>query len=583
MMMVVPRFLAPPPGSPHSPMSSTHGRVRVPVQGRVAVVHTQGHAARLLVLRSGKSPAIERADSLPAADRAGLGAALARAKPVAVVCLIPAGRVVVRPIKSPAPEGDVAHIAAALELVAEAELSGSYAPHRRAGAVLRAAGDAPAAVLALGWTGDGAPELTDPVRQRSVPVVHVPEPLALIALAQAASAGWAAGVQPASGLLTLCTRAGGHPTLRVHREDPDDTPTWAALVQTQLAGLGDAAAREHDRTGLHLDPAASLATVSGASTDPEWLAEFGLALGAALACTSPDPGLYSACAMTPAAPVPYRPPIVRAAEILAAPGRAAAIIGVCVATALLGPLGLAVARHEVLRSHAAASGEDDSESLAAQKQAEMYQLLKDRRWPMTKLLADMTAAMPQGITLETLTLEYGKDVRVTGVADSTDLVSQWRDAINRSRVFDNARAPSIDSSRFELTARVAQPFGAAGALAARSATAPAASTAPPATRPAPQTPTPQAAGGRQPAGAARTGTTTAAPAAAAAKAPVMPGALSDGQIEALDLATATREWGQRKAAAGRPGVSEADKQRLLAEADKLQARRRTLQSAGGGQ
>ncbi|MFN0011143.1 MAG: PilN domain-containing protein [Phycisphaerales bacterium] len=562
-------------------MTSTHGRVRVPVHGRVAVVYTQGDTARLLVLRPGKAPVVESATSLPALDRAGLAAALSRAKPAAVVCLIPAGRVVVRPIKSPAPEGDVAHIAGALDLVAEAELSGSYLSHRRAGAVLRGTGDAPGAVLALGWTGDGAPSLADPVRQRSVPVIHVPEPLALVALAQAASAGWGASVQPASGLLTLCTRAGGHPTLRVHREDPEDTAGWAALVQGQLAGLGDAAALEHDRSGLHLDPAGSLATISGASTDAAWLGEFGLALGAALACTSPDPGLHCACAMTPSAPVPYRPAIVRAAEILAVPGRAATVIGVCVAIALLGPLGLAVARHQVLKGHAAASGEDDSESLAAQKQAEMYQLLKDRRWPMTKLLADLTASMPQGVTLETLSLEYGKDVRVTGLADSTDLVSQWRDAINRSRVFDNARAPSIDSSRFELTARVAQPFGAAGALAARSTTSPVTAAVP--ARPAPQASAPEPAPGRGSGGTGRAGAAPASPATATPKVPVMPGALSDGQIETMDLATATREWGQRKAAAGRPGVSEADKQRLLAEAEKLQARRRTLQSAGGGQ
>lgn len=58
--------------------------------------------------------------------------------------------------------------------------------------------------------------------------------------------------------------------------------------------------------------------------------------------------------------------------------------------------------------------------------------------------------------------------------------------------------------------------------------------------------------------------------------------LTDAAIDAMDLATATREWGSRKGAAGKPGVSEADKQRLTAEAEKLQTKRKALQGSGGG-
>lgn len=574
---------------------------RLPLRGRIASVVRRGDAWRVLVYRAGGGNggapgAVERTQSVPLADVSGLAAALARAKPSAIVRVVPPERIVVRMVNAPPPAGDAVQVAGALTLAAEAQLGGSFSAHRRGAMLLPGSSGTGTAIAALGWSGEGtgepAPDPFDDERMRKIaPCVCVPAPAALVAIAAAAKAAWGLLIDRGAGVVASCGLSdaeGRKAVLRVARDDPDDAAAWGAFVSAQagLAAGPDGASFTHaDGASFVLAPGASFAPALQATTEPAWLADFGLALGAVVCAASPSPAWHGACAMLPVPPVPYRPWVVRAADVLAPSRRAGPLLAACAALLLLGPWGLAWARHTLLKAHIAASGEDDAESIAAQKQAEHYQLLKDRRWPMTKLLADLTGAMPAGITLETLTLEYGQNVRVTGAADSPNLVSDWRAALDKSQVFAEVRAPSVEASRFELTARVAQPFGANSVLVARPTTATGGAAAP---SPAPATRAtgPAGGGGSGSRGAPGTspanGAGAAQPAAATPAKPTIPPPLTDAAIEAMDLATATREFGSRKGAAGKPGVSEADKQRLTAEAEKLQAKRKALQGSGGG-
>lgn len=593
---------------------------RVPLRGKVASVFKGADAWHIVLYRpAGSAQAagasapgvVERAQSLPLADVSGLAAALARVKPAAIVRLVRSERVVVRTIAAPLPTGDVGQMRSALDLLGEAQLGGTFAPHRRAALALATSTEGSGLVAALGWSGEHGHDVLDDERFAKIaPQVFAPEPAALVALAAAAKSPWALSVDAAGGVVASCGLAGDKPALRVARDDPEDARAWSALLQSQARLVaGDAStpsALQHlARGGVALGEGAIFSPESQASTSGQWLADFGLALGAAICATSGTPGLHACCAMLPQPPVPYRPWVVQAAEGLAPAARSWPVLAACAALALLGPWGLTWARSSILKSHAEASGEDDSESILAQKQAEHYQYLKDRRWPMTKLLADLTANMPQGITLDSVAIEYGSPIRVSGSADSRAVVSEWRAALDKSLVFSEVRTPTADNARFELTANVARPFGANSVLVAKPTTGAGGSSAP-AARPASSSPPSNrpAAGGNGGGGSGggnagdgnRNGrgnrgggggggngggggsqASTPAP-----KAPPMPAAISDAEIAAMDLPTATKEWANRKAAAGRPGVSETDKQRLTSEADKLQTRRKALQASGGG-
>ncbi len=564
-------------------MHGPHAPARLPLRGRVVVCRADAEAWHLLFVTGSQADggaAVERTQTVPLADRAGLAQAIARGRVRAVLRVVPAGSVVVRPVGATPPAGNAAQVRSALDLVAEAQLGGTFAAHRRGGLGLAGAPGGPGETFALGWSGEHTADALDDERvARLAPQVWVPEPVALAGLCVRGGCAWAASVDRGAGVVAVCTATG---RVRVLREDADDAAAWAEC----LAGVArviapEAPPRLPAQGGLALGPGLTLP--EGTGGQEKWLAEHGVAWGAALAAVGPSAELHGACGMTPQAPVPYRPALVRAADALTPARRAWTVLAACAVLLLLGPWALAWTRHAILKGQAAASGEDDAESVFAQKQAEHAQMLKDRRWPMTKLLADLTGAMPAGITLETVSLEYGQPVRVTGAAESPDLVSQWRAALDKSRVFADVRAPSVEAARFELTARVAQPFGANSVLVAKPPASNGTAGTPPGPRPS--------GGGGGGAGGTRggaRGSGQSAPAASAAATPAakapppVPGAITDAQIEAMDLPTATREWGQRKAAAGRPGVSETDKSRLTSEADKLQARRKALQSAAGG-
>lgn len=570
---------------------------------------------------------IERVDLLPA-DTAALRGLLRRARVRRLVMVLPPDAVAVRTIDVPAPGAveSPEQVRASMDLIAVSAWGEAIPPHRRGAGVVEVGGQGGVVTVAWAGTGPGA-GATGMARAvldaaGGVDVTFVPEALALAGLVEVTGAAWGETIDAGSGAVSTVAlsaapsgpeaeagagaQAGARVLVRTRIEDPAPAGPSLRWGRGPRGGEGvEAAAGVAEATGLE---------VGGVVRDAAWLERFGLCAGAgAWVARAGEAGGHARrglLTLAPRAPEPARSLPERVVDGLAPRRRAVAVIAACLALLLLAPLGLAAARHRLLAARAAMDPQTQRLQQAAELQAAFYQALRARRWPMTKLVADLAAAAPEGITVDSLTLEHGKVVRVTGTAQTSAAVGQWRAALAGSGVFDDVRAPQIEASatrsgRFELTARVQNALAAArttaggpGASGASGVTGGSGVTgvtgAPAGASPSPAGPGRDVAAGSE---GDSTGTPPAsgAPASRArgaardpgdrpvpAATPEIPAPISDEEIAAMDRSTAMKTWAARTAAARRPGVDEATKARLLDEAGKAQARMRAAAAEAGG-
>lgn len=591
------------------------------------------------MFRSGGATApdqVEQTLTLPAGDRAALEAAVKRAKPDRVVVVIPAARTVGRVVSAAPPAGTAQQIAAAMDLIAESQLGSTLPAHRRAAGVLpfgptagvagsagvtASAGSGSAAggdpLVALGWAGMLGDEPILEARGCE-DAVFVPEAVALAALASAAGASLggcelALSASVEDGGVLVLARGPKRAVLRDVIEEADDAGMFASAVAddlAQAAGLAGvtvapsvAPEPEKPRSVRLQAPGGRVianALIAGARRDQLFLDDSGLLLGAALAVAGPIGGSALSSPLLGLqhdAPIPSTPVFLRAAQALASPWRAGAVLGVCAAVLVASMLGASYGRYWLLQRQLDRSPGDPQAQQAALVQAEFYSLLRQRRWPMTKLLADLTATMPKGVMLESLTLEKSKDVSLSGTTESDDAVSSWRESLARTGVFTDVRTPRLDGSSFSLAATVSNAMavvpGSTYEAAAKNAPPPVTADSPatsgstrggsgaaPAGR-GPNTTGNTQGRGRDGGGGGATSGGGSGGAGAGGKAATRepPAPLSDDQIAAMDRGMATREFGARRGAMNIPGLDAATKQRLADEAEKLRQR---MQSASGG-
>ena len=584
----------------------------------MVVIHRQGAWRRVLLVRAapgGAGLTIEQSHSLAAADDGALSGLVMRFRPDCLVRVIPAARLIVRPLtgENGAPAAlpsaaDPSRYQGAMDLLAEATLGSSTEPHRRSAGVLKVS-DAQLAV-AVAWVGDEGKgdALPRDLSALDRAGTFVPEIAALAALMDATpGAALAIAADRAGGSLCALATAGGKAAARTMNEDGDDGPVWAGAVAGAVAQVSRAVGTQPPSIGTGaeaascarlLSPAGAVVRaapgVRGVSAEQGWLDQFGVALGAALAFSSAGPGARPLLSMVGSRPVPHVPAMARVAQWMSSPRKAAAIFLLCVGAMLLWPLGVAWARLEMLSRQAQRVGTDDSVVTEARQQSDFYRLLFKKRWPMTKLLGDLTASLPVGITFEELTLEYNQKVQITGTAESAQVLTEWREALDKSRVFDevlvkNAQATNTQSGTFKITARVAQPLLVLGSTekAGESVLVVKPTTQAPATEPS-RLPAPErraeSPADTRSANAAkgRTGTRAAKGDrgdAEKASADAIPPPLSDEEIARFDFSAAIREFGLRGKAS--KTVSEpVAAERLKAEVEKLRARLDALRGSG---
>jgi hypothetical protein len=542
------------------------------------------------------------------AERRAVAQAAARLRADSAVVLVRGERVMVRPIDAGLPAGvSDAQAAQALGLLAEAEMPGDFPGHRRAAGVL-CLGNRPTPALAPALATPAPPAtaatLTSPADvpaggctamgwlgtadDLGLPLVAawVPEPLALAGLARLASGADGARAiglaDSRSGVITLLVDAGPAGVLaRSRRDEPGTTDVRAALAEFgDLLGVGVS-----PNLRLATDGPAGLSIEIDSPTGglPAGLApEAALAAGAAAALLRADPLDKPLLAMTEHGPEQRRNPLYRAIEGLSRPAWGITAAVVCVGVILLAPLGVNAARVAMLEKRAAGMTDDGGTLRAAADQTDFYGLLRERRWPVTALIADLAASAPAGLEIDSLSLEHGKRVIVMGTTTTSDLPGTWRDTLNGSRVFEDARVTDNAGGRFQLNVAVKdallamggrgspspvtvdRPTVAAGSPAARDAA-----------RPGGTSGSATGGGGRNTGPVSGGGAGTPA---AAAKEP--PGPISDAEIATLDRASAMKEWAARRAASQRTDLDSATRDRLAAEAAKAQQRMREAPQGG---
>ncbi|MFG0284813.1 MAG: hypothetical protein ACF8R7_10370 [Phycisphaerales bacterium JB039] len=588
-------------------------------RGRAAGLHSVAGAWRLVIVeQSGPRLSVRLAESVAAGDAAAVRERMQAAGVDHLVRVAPAEHTVCR--LQPTQTGDPEQTAAALALIADAELAG-VAPRWRCAAGLvqdpRPSGEALALLTA--WREAGpAPAQVAHGEQWTTEIAALAQlRFGAGQLAIAASRG--------AGAISLIASGGTMTVARTIREANDTPELWRTAVLGAAAEscrqVGADVQLESVDPGeslVWLDPTASSALrgrIQGLGEEPDWLSVYGVALGAAALGTVDDPTQASLASLRATPPVQRRPLGERIAGAVASPRRAAAILAGSIALMVLAPLAVAWARVAVLEAGASRAASFQSDRAALAQQAALYEQLQISRLPMTKLLADISGATPPHVVIDTLRLARdqglilsGRIHVVTGAGEATapenpqDLITQLERNLAATGVFGEVRVGRIEVSAgsvvFEMSARVDRPltnarpaidfaerslaqwlYGERGDNTARpvALAEPAAVGSPNGASRRPASSPDRAASAERSGdiGGRDAGSSSRRPeGSGSASEDAIPAELTDEQIKALDRPAAMREMVSRMNARNRAGIDEGVKARLEAEIAKLRAQSR---------
>lgn len=545
------------------------------------------------------------------ASIAELPAALAQHRVRHLVRVLPAADTVCRAAR--VDNAQPAELISALALLAEASLPEAVPPHRRAGGVVPDhSADGKRGVIFSAWISPPPDEPDLPVEDETF----------------IASTAALAMLRSPSGLAVLCDRVGvsvvasgaARLAARAIVENPQDFEAIASRVTETCKAVSAEPAREvlQSQARLRLD-AASLSALSsrvdGLVADPRWLDQYGIAVGAALVALSPDIATRPLAQLRDQPPAERRSVAERAVEWLSIP-RHAVLAGVTAAALVVfAPLGLAATRAAVLKSKSTNLHQVDQQRAALTKQAAMYAQLETMRWPMTKLMGDISAATPQGVIVESLRLSPEQGMMMKGSADSPELLGKLQTQLNKTGLFDKLKIDRSESSSsgvsFDISANVINPTiyvkpiddFAEKPLAVR-LYGEAARNAP--TVAADQAPSERSSGSSSSSGSRRSrdngrdngresgrdtsrestrgpepadSSRSSRPTSSAPSLADIPPELTDAQIGAMDRLTAMKEMVARRRASSVQGIDPGVKSRLDTEVNKLQDR---MKAASGG-
>lgn len=571
-------------------------------EGRIAGLARFGSSWRLVVLRAGPSPTLLESRSIESMTEAELARSLSRAGVTTLVRCVPLEETVCRVAR--VPRGIPADMSAAAELLAEAELPDSLPPHRRAsGVVIQDDADAGEQVGAIltGWIGTGTPPDIEGVENLWV---AIPSVLSVLL----GGAGVGVYADRSEGVLAVVAANSGALAARVTREDEDNEAGWVTAITAAAAavaktvsltpedvpsmGVGGPAALRLPREAV-----TTLRTrISGVKDDSRWIAEYGLALGAALIAVSQSPCVRSMAGLAPEPPKIPVNPVVKVLRALMQPRAAWIAVAAGIALLLFAPLGAAYIRLRVAESRAKVLDSGRAEREETNRLAALYAQLEKDRWPVTKLMSDIAGVTPVGVELRSIRLSPEAGFAIEGAAKDTDLLNAYQANLNNTKIFRNLkinRTTTTESGvEFDMTADVAQPYAkvagvedfASQPLAVRLHGEGASNLS--------VAPKPVASTGRRTrsTSTADSGSASGSSPAASSGRPTPsnepPAPISDADIAKLDLVATQREWVNRRVYPQKnPGLDSATKARLEEEMNKLRARLDTLkaqQSSGGG-
>lgn len=377
-----------------------------------------------------------------------------------LLAVLPGGHSVCRTVSLP--EGSPADLAAAAQLMAEAQLSESIPSYRRAAGIIPEPTRPTRTGLLTAWQdpagGDALPDFPFDLTWCT--------PIAALAFLRGPSASAALYADPADASIAVLADDGQRTLARILREDNSSTQLWAESVSNAMLDVGGPAITT-DAQGptLALDREAISnlrAKVTGLRDDRAWLARYSLPIGALLLASSANEG------STPLATLRARPQrrqeslAERALSLIASPGRAAAILAAALALAVFAPLAFAFARFHILESKAATLSTQQSGRAELERSAALYRQLEQSRLPMAKLLATISVATPQNIVATTVRLSPDQGFSMQGLAKAASDVNQLQANLNATNVFTDIKinrttSKGDDGVEFDVSAERIKP------------------------------------------------------------------------------------------------------------------------------
>ncbi len=414
--------------------------------------------------------------ALDASAPGRLREALRAAQCDAVVGVLPSSLLVLRETTvSVAPEDDPRDV---VVLQCEAHLPETIPAHRRVGGLLMSP-DGSARAMMLGWPEQRDKDENSLCAALGEEALYTGEIAALTMLLGADHADDAALYADGEAGTVALSLGGEHHRAARAASRPDQA--WFASVERFVIESALAAGLPEDRAArwgetaaiacarrthaLYLpgDAAERHAEVTGRPKDDTWWDAYGIAIGAVLGAASEEPALRGLFQLR-AAPVDATPTVAtRTLSLFATPRRAAVAVIVCLLLWAIIPLTTAAIRTAVLHARVGDLATFQERHGALRKRLALHTELADQRWPMSKLLADVSGAAPPGIELDDLTLSHGQQLQLSGFAGSLDEVIDFQNNLQRTRIFEEVQLPRRDVGEtgkveFTLRANVVHPY-----------------------------------------------------------------------------------------------------------------------------
>jgi hypothetical protein len=373
---------------------------------------------------------------------------LASWRPAHAVIVLPPSSTVCRMCPLPRAKGD--QLLSALRLQSETAFMGGIPTHRLSMAALpELPRDDDAAGLQgviLGWP-ESAGQPPIPALPEGIEVSYTPTLACLLSLLR--------GVPPtepliradrADGTVLLLLSGMNGIVIRSTLEANDDETTWRESVLRTVAETllsNDATPEEigtlrrqvedrlsasgGDQTAFLALPTAAREMVvrrlpgsSGASAlDPDRAMALGAVLLSSSIAGAPNP-LVGLGGMRATLPRPKQQPIQRILERLQSPRVAAWTVAASVAAFVFAPLVFAGARYGILSLKVDDLAAYEGANQMTRQKAALYGTLAKSTWPMTKLLGDLSNAMPDTIEVESIQVNAGQGITVRGTAKPTE-------------------------------------------------------------------------------------------------------------------------------------------------------------------
>jgi hypothetical protein len=250
-------------------------------------------------------------------------------------------------------------------------------------------------------------------------------------------------------------------TVRQVVEDSDDG-SWDATVHDVLSQLatsvghaGEVVAPQGSRacmtsitsTASSLDFALQRA-LPGMPREPIWQAELLPLIGSAILLNTSKADVatgQSAASLAPCAtlsrkePVPEVPAVVKVSAWAGRKRVWPLLAGVAVLALVAGPIGFTSVRANVAKNKAKELDAAREKTKDIELKAAVYTQLDTTRWPLSKMLADISGAAPVGVSIKSLRMTVGQPLSIQGEASDAAQVTDFQAALSATGQYRNIK------------------------------------------------------------------------------------------------------------------------------------------------